>query len=61
MSLDFDGQRQAKARATRRIVGSPQAAAMRFNDGAADSKSHAGAVRFGGKEGIKDLARLLRR
>jgi len=33
---------------------------MRFHDGAADPKSHAGAVRFGGKERIKNLVRLLR-
>ena len=45
----------------RRIGASPQAAAMRFHDGAADAKSHAGAVNFGGKEGIKDLVHLLRR
>ena len=33
---------------------------MRFHDGAADPKSHAGAVRLGGKERIEDLIRLLR-
>ena len=31
---------------------------MRFNDGAADPKSYAGAVMFGGKERIEDLVRL---
>src|ERR1035438_2216245 len=35
-----------KARATRNVVGSPQATAMRFNDGPADPKSHTGAVRL---------------
>ena len=49
-----------KSRAARSVVGCPQAAAMRFNDGAADPKSHAGAVILGGKERIKDLVRLLR-
>src|SRR2546422_11715019 len=33
---------------------------MRFKNGAADAKPHAGAVRLGGKEGIEDLVRLLR-
>src|ERR1700675_1987275 len=33
---------------------------MRFYDGAADAKSHAGAVSLSGKEGIEDLVRLLR-
>ncbi len=40
--------------------GSPQAAAMRFNDRAADPKSHACAVSFGGKERIEDLVPVLR-
>jgi hypothetical protein len=34
---------------------------MRFHDGSADAKSHAGAMRFDGKEGVEDLVRLLRR
>jgi len=34
---------------------------MRFDDGAADPKPHAGAVSLGGKEGINNLAPLLRR
>src|ERR1700674_3905654 len=33
---------------------------MRFNDRAADPKSHPGAVSLGGKEGIENLVRLLR-
>jgi len=32
---------------------------MRFDDGAAGAKSHAGAVRLGSKEGIEDLVCLL--
>jgi len=47
-----------KACAARRVVGSPQPAAMRFNDGAADPQPHAGAVSFGGEKGIEDLVRL---
>jgi hypothetical protein len=31
---------------------------MRFNDGAADAKSHSGAVALGSKEGIEDLVCL---
>src|SRR6266481_8042325 len=49
-----------KTSATRRVVSSPQAAAVRFNDGAADPKSHTGAVSLSGKEGVEDLLRLLR-
>src|ERR1700733_5607120 len=33
---------------------------MRFNDGATDPKSHAEAMSFSGKEGVKDLVRLFR-
>jgi len=59
--LGFDWQGEVKARAVRRVVGGPQAAAMRFNDGAADPQSYAGAMRLRGKERIKDLVRLTRR
>src|SRR6266851_2261351 len=55
----FDRQGEEKACALRRVVASPQAPTVRFHDGAADTKSHAGAVRLGGKKGIKDLVRLL--
>src|SRR6266850_1495010 len=61
MCLDFAGERKIKVCATRRVVFSPQATSMRFNDRTADAKSHAGAMELGGKEGIKDLVRLLRR
>src|ERR1700730_3413376 len=59
LRLDFGVQGEVKTCAARRVAGSPQAATMRFNDGAADPKSHASAVRFGGKERIEDLVRLL--
>ena len=32
---------------------------MRFDNRAADAKSHAGAVSLGGKEGVKDLICLV--
>ncbi|MEY2395362.1 MAG: hypothetical protein QOF94_1707, partial [Acidobacteriaceae bacterium] len=51
----FGGQGETKTCAARRVVGSPQAATMRFDNRAADAKSHAGAVSLGGKEGVKDL------
>src|ERR1700733_11851003 len=54
------GQCELKNCAARRIAGSLQAAAVRFNDGEANPQSHAGAVSLGGKECIKDLVRLLR-
>src|SRR6202521_1927954 len=60
MGLGFDGESEMKTCPARRVVPSPQAAAIRFNDGAADPKSHTGAVSLGGKEGIEDLVRLLR-
>src|SRR2546425_6675172 len=44
--LDFSGKNDVKTCAARRVVGSPQAAAMRFNDGAADRQSHTGAMRL---------------
>jgi hypothetical protein len=54
------GQSELKSCAARRIVGSPQAGTVRFNNGAADPQPHARAVSLGGKERIKDLVRLLR-
>jgi hypothetical protein len=54
------GKGEIKTCAAGRVVGSPQTAAMRFNNGPADAKSHARAMRLGGKERIKDLIRLLR-
>src|SRR5258708_30818196 len=59
MCVDVGGQSKVKTCAARRVVGSPQAAAMRFNDGSADPKPHAGALLFGRKEGLKDLLPLL--
>ena len=60
MGRDRGGQGELKSCAARRIVGSPQAAPMRLNDGPADPQSHARAVSLGGKERIKDIIRLLR-
>ena len=60
MCFGLDGQRETKTCAARRIVGRPQAAAVRFHNGAADAQSHASAVSLGGKERIKDLVCLLR-
>ena len=54
------GQSELKSCAAREVIGSPQATAMRLNDGLADAKPHAGAVRLGGKKRIEDLFRLLR-
>src|SRR6266404_3111439 len=59
MCLRFGRQREVKTCAARGVVASPQAATMRFDDGAADAKSHAGPKGLGGKEGIEDLVRLL--
>jgi len=42
------------------MVGGPQAATMRFNDGAADAKAHAGSVGLGAEEGIEDLLGVMR-
>src|ERR1700686_1299088 len=61
MGLGFGGETEMKTCPARRVVGSPQAATMRFNDRAADPKSHTGALNLRGKECIKDLVRLLRR
>src|SRR6202045_775579 len=58
MCRDFGGQTEVKTCAARRVVGSPQAAAMRFNDGAADGQSHTDPMKLRGKEGIEDLVRL---
>ncbi len=49
MGRDRGGQGELKSCAARRIVGSPQAAPMRLNDGPADPQSHARAVSLGGK------------
>ena len=60
MDRDFSGKGKVKGCAAGRVVGSPKAAAMRFDDRPADPKSHARAVPLGGKEGIKDIVLLLR-
>src|ERR1700716_1430601 len=61
MGIGFDGQGEMKTCTTGRIVLGPQAAAMRLHDRPADPKSHAGTMRFGGKEGVENLVRLRRR
>src|SRR6202044_15592 len=59
MSLSFGREGEVKVRAARGIVNSPQAATVRFNYGAADPKSHAGAIRLGGEKRIEDLVQML--
>src|SRR6266849_3223497 len=61
MLLDFGRQADVKPCAPWRVATSPQAAPVRFHDGSANAKSHAGPVSLRGKERIKDLVRLLRR
>src|SRR5438270_159397 len=61
LCLGFGGQGEAKSCAARRVACCPQASAMRFDDGGADAKSHAGAVRLGGEECIEDLVGVLLR
>src|SRR5258706_5049302 len=53
------GQGETKACAVWEVVGSPQAATMRFDDGAADAKAHAGSMGLGAKEGIEDLLGMM--
>src|SRR5258708_39178464 len=61
LGIGLSGQSETKTCAAGRVVAGPQAAAMRFHDGAADPKSHTGPVRLSGEERIEDLVRLLRR
>src|SRR5438309_9008096 len=61
MLLHSGGQNEVKTCAARRVVGGPQAAVMRCNDGTADRQSHTSAVNLRGKKRIEDLVRLLRR
>src|SRR6266851_4930792 len=61
MGLGFGGEGEVKAGATRGVFASPQAAAMRFNNGTADGESHTSAMKLGGKEGFEDLVGLLLR
>jgi len=55
MGLGLGGQRELKSCAAWGVVGSPQAAAMRLNDGSVDPKPHAGAVRLGGEKWIESI------
>src|SRR6266852_5938154 len=59
-SFDFGREDEGQACATRRVIGGPQAAAMRFHDGAADGQSHPDPLKLRGKERLEDLVRLLR-
>ena len=61
MRRDRGGQGELKSCAARGVVGSPQASAVRLNDGLADAKPHAGPVNLGGKKCIEYPFRLLRR
>jgi len=55
----FSGQCEVEARTFRSVMGCPQAAAMRFDNSAADPESQADALRFGREEGIEYLVCLL--
>jgi hypothetical protein len=57
MCLDF-GEKEVKTCAGRRVVGSPQAAAMRFDDGAADGQSRTGPMNLRSKDVIAYLKTL---
>src|SRR6266478_10046807 len=57
--LDYARKNDVKTRAARRVVRGPQAAVVRFNDGAADGQSHTGSMKLRRKECIEDLVRLL--
>src|SRR6266849_81137 len=56
MCLGFGGESEIETCAPRRVVGSPQVAAVRFNDGAADGQSHTGSMKLRGKERIESKA-----
>src|SRR5882757_7925842 len=53
------GQREMKSCARSLVGHSPQPAAMRLHNGAADGQPHAATLRLGGKERRKDLIHLL--
>jgi len=55
----FDWQCELKCCAWPRARGCPQAATVRFDNRPANGQSHAGALRFGSKECLEDLLRLL--
>src|SRR5580700_1359317 len=59
VSFDFSGKGEVKGCTAGRVGGSPQAPAVRFQDGTADPESHAGPLRLGSKKRIKDLIRVL--
>ena len=53
---DCDGQGKAKAGAEGKVGGCEQAAAVRFNDGAANGQPHSCSMNLGGKERFEDLS-----
>src|SRR5580693_3996137 len=55
-AASIDGKREAENRATVRTV-SPQLAAMRLDNRAADRQPHAQSVRLGSEEGIENTVR----
>ena len=55
------GQGEVKRRAPCGVGRRPQMATVRLDDGTADRQTHAGALRFGRKEGIEDLVGLFGR
>ncbi len=61
MRLDMNWQTEMKCCAAFRVRCSPQAAAVRFDDGAADGESHTGPSNLGGKERVENLVLLVRR
>src|SRR6516162_8498387 len=54
----FDRKRELKRCTWPGVGGGPQATAVRFDNRPTDGQSHAGALRFGGKERLEDLFRL---
>ena len=54
------GKSEAKPCSARSAVSSPQAAAMRFDNGSADGQPQTSTVNLGGEESIEYLVRLLR-
>src|SRR3981189_2187516 len=60
MLFHSGGQNEVKTCAARRVVGGPQAAVMRCNDGTADRQSQTGPVNLRGEKRIENLVRLLR-
>ena len=58
LGRDCGGQGEVKYRAASGIRARPHSAVVGFDDGTRNRQSHAGALRLGCKEGIKDLFQL---